>query len=465
MLTSDQIADALLSPLGFARVMKPDWLDNWHQHSINDALERVFIGQCKRLIINVPPRSGKTEIAVKNFVAWASGHYPDSEWIHASYSKRLAARNTYDMRNYMLDPRYKEIFPALSLRDDGKAKDEFYTTAGGVVYATGAGGTITGYGAGKKRDGFGGAVIIDDPLKADDAHSETMRENVNEWYLSTMQSRLNHPDTPVIIIMQRLHENDLTGFLLNGGSGEVWEHISIPALDAQDQSFWEAQLPTERLHQMRTANSMIFAGQYMQSPAPLEGGIFKVVWFEDRHAYVAPFHGFDQMIISADTAFKAGELNDPSCFTVWGVRHNVAHLLDCINKRLEFPELVSTAKQLGDMYSPTSFLIEDKGSGQSLIQELRTNTRLPIVAINTPARKSKEERVLQAVQSSGSCEAGRIKLPRHAHWLHEVEKQLFFFPNATHDDIVDSVSQFVNWWRDGQDEGYIRMMQGLLNGL
>lgn len=453
-LDSNQIADALLSPLGLAKTLKPEWMDNWHQHSINDALERVFIGRCKRLIINVPPRSGKTELAVKNFIAWATGHYPDCEWIHASYSKRLASRNTYEARSYMQDERYSQIFPALRLRDDGKAKDEFYTTTGGVIYATGAGGTITGYGAGKKRDGFGGAVIIDDPLKADDAHSETMRENVNEWYLSTMQSRLNHPDTPVIVIMQRLHESDLTGFLLDGGSGERWEHLIIPALNEHGNSFWEAQLPTERLNQMRTANSMIFAGQYMQVPAPMEGGIFKVAWFENRHQYVAPFNGFEQIIISADTAFKAGELNDPSCFTVFGIKNNVAHLLDCVNRRLEYPDLVAMAKQLGDMYKPSSFLIEDKGSGQSLIQDLRAATHLPIIAINTPARKSKEERVLNAVQSSGSCEAGRIKLPLHAQWLHDVENQMFFFPNAKHDDIVDSISQFINWWQGSPQLDY-----------
>ena len=241
MLKADDYAHLAAKLHNFSRYMfrskrNIDMLDNWHQARICKALQRVYTGRTTRLIINVPPRSGKTEVAVKAFIAWAMGLSPDSEFIHASYSKRLATANAYDIRAMMQHEAYKLVFPWLKLQDDSKAKDEFRTTAGGIVYATGAEGTITGYGASKMRDSFGGAIIIDDPHKAGEATSPVMRQSVIDWYQSTIQSRLNKPDGPIIIIMQRLHEEDLSGWLLNGGSGEKWEHLVIPARDESGQS-------------------------------------------------------------------------------------------------------------------------------------------------------------------------------------------------------------------------------------
>lgn len=448
-LAPDQIADGLSSPLGFLKLMQPRWNYNWHHDLINDALERVFIGQCNRLIINIPPRATKTELAVKSFIPWATGHYPDSQWIHASYSKRLAARNTYEARGYMTHEVYSQLFPNLCLRDDGKAKDEFYTTEGGIVYATGAGGTITGYGAGVWRDNgeFGGAIIIDDPLKADDAYSETMRENVNEWYNSTIASRLNSPDTPIIVIMQRLHQNDLTGFLLDGGSGEEWNHLVIPALDDHGQSFWEARFPLEKLKKMRAASSMVFAGQFMQQPAPAEGGIYKVAWFpkDSRHLYVAPYtKQFNRIILSLDSSFKIKDHNDPSCLTVWGDAGEKACLLDCHNVRLDVPDLIALCKRVYAANNAVCILVEDKASGLVIIPELR-KANLNVIAINP-----EKDKVARAMQSAPACEAGRVILPKTAPFLTEVETQLFLFPNAKHDDIVDSISQFINWWHAKQ---------------
>jgi hypothetical protein len=192
-------------------------LENWHQRQICDTLEQVYLGDAPRLIINVPPRSGKTELAVKAFIAWTMGLRPDCEFIYASYSKRLATANAYDVRAIMQSEAYRQLYDSVALQEDSKAKDEFRTSAGGIVYATGSEGTITGYGAGKMRQGFGGAVIIDDPHKASEATSSVMRQNVIDWYQSTIQSRLNKPATPIIVIMQRLHKKDLSGWLLNGG--------------------------------------------------------------------------------------------------------------------------------------------------------------------------------------------------------------------------------------------------------
>src|SRR5690554_1076615 len=279
-MTPNEIADNRADLLTFTRTMfrarkGADMMPASHHKPICDALERVVIGKTKRLIINMPPRAGKTEIAVINFIAWCMGNWPDSEFIHASYSKRLATANTYAVRATMMHEVYREIFGHTALADDSKAKDEFRTEQGGIVYATGAEGSITGYGAGKMRATFGGAIVIDDPHKAGEANSAIMRQNVIDWFSTTMESRKNRPDTPIIVIKQRLHEDDLSGWLLSGGNGEKWDHIKIPAITESGDSFWPDQFPITMLERMQEANPYVFAGQYMQEPAPLGGGDFK----------------------------------------------------------------------------------------------------------------------------------------------------------------------------------------------
>jgi len=222
-----------------------------------EVLERVVIGDINRLIINIPPRSGKTEIAVKNFIAWCMGNFPDAEFIHASYSKTLATSNTSEIREIMSHEAFAEVFGPPSFRHDTNAKDHFKTADGGHVYATGAEGTITGFGAGKMRETFGGAIVIDDPHKAGEATSDVRRQSVLDWFTVTVESRKNRLETPIILIMQRLHEDDLTGFLLGGGNGEKWHHHIIPAIDGDGQSFWpeNSNFQLSTLARLKAANS------------------------------------------------------------------------------------------------------------------------------------------------------------------------------------------------------------------
>ena len=276
----ERIAECRLGLMEFtaemfkARTGNP-MLRNWHQDAICDALERVILGDCPRLIINMPPRAGKTELAVINFMAYAMGMYPDSEFIHASYAKTLAAKNTYEVRALLQNEVYQEIFPWLKLKSDSTAKDHFKTTDGGVVYATGNEGTITGYGAGKVRDGFGGCILVDDPHNTREAESDVVRQSVLTWFQVTMESRKNMPTTPIIVIMQRLHEVDLAGWLLEGGNGEQWEHLVIPAVDEKGKSFWPVKFPPAMLETLEKSSEFVFAGQYMQDPVPRGGGMFK----------------------------------------------------------------------------------------------------------------------------------------------------------------------------------------------
>jgi len=251
------------------------WLRARHHKIICDALNRVFNGQTKRLIINMPPRYSKTELAVVNWMSWCLGKVPDAEFIHTSYSAQLATNNAWQTRELVQHEAYRDIFPGTVIRTDSSAKAEWRTTVGGIVYAAGSGGTITGYGAGKHRDGFGGAIIIDDPHKADEARSDVMRENVIDWFQNTLESRKNSPDTPIILIMQRLHERDLAGWLLEGNNGEEWEHICLPAIQKDGTALWPEKHPIEKLREMEKAAPYVFSGQYMQSPSPAKGGIFK----------------------------------------------------------------------------------------------------------------------------------------------------------------------------------------------
>ena len=221
-----------------------------------------------------------------NLIAWAFGKVPDAEFIHCSYSTPLAVNNSTQVRNLVQHEAFTEIFPELRLATD--AGSHWKTTAGGVMYATGTRGTITGFGAGKRREGFGGATIIDDPHKADEAKSDTIHKGVIDWFQNTLESRKNSPDTPIIVIMQRLHEDDLTGWLLGdrgkdgngppvaGGNGEVWEQLRLSAWVGEDEEpLWPEKHSADELRRMEKANPYVFAGQYRQLPAPPSGGVIK----------------------------------------------------------------------------------------------------------------------------------------------------------------------------------------------
>lgn len=446
-MTPDEIATLRTDLLAFSQHMfrarkGTELLYNHHQKIICDELERVVIGKTKRLIINVPPRSGKTEIAVINFMAWCMGNWPDCEFIHASYSKRLATTNTWSARAIVEHEAYAQVFGAPRLRSDSNAKDEWRTQAGGIVYATGAEGTITGYGAGKMRKAFGGAIIIDDPHKAGEGNSDTMRQNVIDWFSTTMESRKNSNDTPIIVIMQRLHELDLSGYLLDGGNGEEWRHVCIPAITAEGESFWPGQFELENLQRMERASPYVFAGQYMQRPAPIGGGLFKDAWW----GFYSETPELDYRTIYADTAQKTAEQNDYSVFQCWGKsKPGQAYLLDQLRGKWEAPELLVQARAFWQKHRSVegrgplrAFKIEDKVSGTGLIQTLRREGA-PIQAIQRD-----RDKVTRAMDAAPSVEAGNVFLPRNAPWLSDFLAEASVFPNGAHDDQLDPMMDAVS---------------------
>ena len=429
-----------------------DFKWSYHHGVISTALKRAFAGLSPRLIINIPPRYSKTLLAVECFSSWAFGHFPDSEFLHSSYSSVLAAKNSYAIRSLLQHEAYQEVFPDIKLQDDSQARHWWKTSDGGTFYSCGAEGTITGFGAGKiETDGFGGAFLIDDPHKALEAkRSAVSRRAVIDWFQGTVETRLNSESTPIILIMQRLHEDDLSGWLLDGGNGERWEHVCLPAIQPDGSALWSDKHDIATLRRMESAKPYDFAGQYMQRPVPIGGGMCKTEWFLNRYQLLPP--RIIRIVQSWDTAQKdKKERNDPSVCTTWAECVDGYYLIDIFREWLPYPQLKAAVKDQAAKHRPHAILVEDKSTGQSIVQDSRAGELgvLPIIPI-TP-RADKIER-LESV--TPLMESGRVRLPDAATWTAEYLAELTTFPMASHDDQVDSTSQALTWMRENSGRVY-----------
>src|SRR5438034_5213049 len=350
-LSPRELAVILRSDLGYFAErcfydLKPQaaFLTNWHIEVIAAKLAAVRAGKIRRLIINLPPRHLKSLMASIAFPAWCLGHDPSAQILCVSYAQDLADKLARDCRNIMMSGWYRRIFPT-RLAPYRQAVQEFITTRQGYRLATSTGGVLTGRGA--------DFMLIDDPLKPEEALSKARREATNEWYANTLYSRLNDKCSgAIVIIMQRLHEDDLVGHVLGQ---EPWEVVCFPAIaEAEEvheiETIWGPQRFTRRQgealhpareslatleHIRRTIGEYNFAGQYQQSPAPLGGGLVKEAWFK-RYSEKDQPESFARTVQSWDTANKATELSDFSVCTTWGVRGKNLYLLDLLRRRLEY---------------------------------------------------------------------------------------------------------------------------------
>ncbi len=410
------------------------WQQARHHPLVCNALERVFNGQTRRLILNLPPRYSKTAL-VQAFIAWSLGHAPDSEFIYTSYSGRLAAASSYAVRTMLLESEYKALFPAVALKDDSQAKDEWRTTAGGMMYAVGAGGTITGYGAGKHREGFGGAILIDDPLKADEARSEVMRGNLIDWYKDTLQSRVNSPETPIIYIGQRLHESDLAGWLLAGGSGEEWEHVCFPAIQPDGSALWPEKHTIEDLRRMEQSMPYTFAGQYMQRPAPLDGGIFKPHKIEIVDAIPA---GSIQWVRGWD--FAATTDGDWTAGAYLGRMPDGRFIIGDMVRVREGPDdrdatLRATAAR--DGRQAVISIPQDPGqAGKTQIAYLLKQ----LAGYRVQTSPETGDKITRAEPFAAQLNVGNVLMLR-ASWNEALMEEMRMFPNGAHDDQIDALSR------------------------
>lgn len=401
---------------------------------IANKLMDVINGKTKRLIINIPPRYGKTELAVKNFIAYGLAKNPQSKFIHLSYSDDLALDNSSQAKEYVESEAFQKFW-GMSLKKDAQGKKKWFNESGGGVYATASGGAITGFGAGvSDSEEFSGAIIIDDPLKPDDASSEVKRKAVNERYNGTIRSRVNDRDTPIIVIMQRLHEDDLSGFLLSGGSGEKWEHLCLPALNNDNEPLYKEKHTFEELEQIRQANRYNFAGQYMQQPAPEEGGEWRKDWFKIvKKSEVPKGIKWDLFI---DGAYTKDTKNDPTGFQVGAKIGNDYYILTSVDKYLEMPELIRFIPNFISSLNEEIKMIyvEPKASGKSLKQLIQSQTSLNITEIKSNFVNS--SKIENARATAPYIEGGRVILIEGS-WNESYLNQVATFPNAKHDEHID----------------------------
>jgi predicted phage terminase large subunit-like protein len=371
------------------------------------------------------------------------GRNPGKQIISASYNSDLAADFGRDVRNTVADDLYQQVFPGMGLRQDSKAADRWNTLNGGCYVSAGVGSGITGRGA--------DLGLIDDPFKdRQEANSANTRERVWNWYISTFYTRLM-PNAAIVITLTRWHEDDLAGRLLNAqkDGGDQWTVLSLPALATgpdelgreDNQPLWPDWYPLDTLNQIKkTIGNYEFSALYQQSPYIEEGNIFRRSWWQ---YYRETPRKYNMVIQSWDTAFKVGEENDFSCCTTWGVIGSQIHLMDRWLGKLEFPELKRMAISLAVRFAPVAILIEDKASGQSLIQELRRESKLNLIP-----RKADRDKVSRAHSVSPLIEGGQVFLPEWGSWVQEYINQMAAFPSSAHDDDVDSTTQALEYLRN-----------------
>ncbi len=415
-------------------------------------LDKVFKGEIKRLIINIPPGFGKTELAVINFIARGFAINPRSRFIHASYAQTLALDNSSKVKDIITLEGYQAHWP-VTMRQDTNAKGLWRTTEGGHLRAASSGEPITGFRAGILAEaGFTGALVIDDPLKPDDAHSETMRKFINHRWENTFRSRLAHEDVPVIVIMQRLHVDDFVAHLLET-SGERWHVLQLPVMiegetvapDGKAEMIphglpsgplWRDKHDEVQINILRLA-PMVFAGQYMQIPIISGGNMFKMDWL--REYETAPPLSTLKVYMGSDYAVTSNG-GDYTVHVVVGVDpEGHMWLLDLWRKQASSDVWVETWCDLVSMYHPSQ-AAEETGQIKSGVGPFLTK-RARERGVSTWRRgfPTKGDKAVRAQSIRGRMAMNGLLVPKNASWLPEFKSELASFPGGKHDDQVDAL--------------------------
>lgn len=405
-----------------------------HHKTICDALSRVIVGRTKRLIINVPPRSGKTLFVSQYFPAFWMGLNPASNFILTSYSKTLASNNTYAVRDIMRSELYQSVFADTkpTIRDDSQARDIFRTTANGMVYGVGSGGTITGMGAGGMGNIPAGCIILDDPIKPDEALSDTVRNSTIEWFRGTLESRKNSPDTPIVVVMQRLHELDLAGWLESGGNGEEWDVIKIPALKDDGTSFWERQFPVDMLRRLEKSSPYTFAGQYQQEPSPRGGGFFKPGNIE----LVPALPEGIKWVRGWDMAATANG-GDWTCGAKLGVKDGIIYIADVRRVQGSPDEVERLLVNTAQMDSCLQSIPQDPGAaGKSVVAYMSKKLHGAKFKFSLESG----DKATRAEPIASQVNVGNVRMLK-ADWNESFVHELASFPVGAHDDQVDAMSR------------------------
>jgi predicted phage terminase large subunit-like protein len=435
----------------FLALLRPGYERAAHLELLAAHLQALAAGDLARLMVLMPPRHGKSLHVSQAFPAWYLGHNPSHQVIIASYGAELAETHSRAARALVCDPRYPF---ATTVAAEASAVGHWQTAAGGALIAAGIGGSVTGFGA--------NLLLIDDPVKDHvDADSQASRNRVGGWYTDVALTRLM-PAAKVLVTMTRWNSDDLGGRILESSAARDWTVLRLPALAEADdplqrlegEALWPSWYSQSTLAGLRDAgmSARSFAAIYQQSPSPEQGTLLRREWL--THHYIDPPAAPTQIVQSIDSAFKTGVANDHSVISTWAVDATNYFLLNIWRGRVEFPELIRQIVAQADRHRPQEILVEDAASGQSAIQQLRHDTRLPVIAVRPEGTK---ESRLAAV--SGLFEAGKVLLPTTAPWLDEWVEEHVAFPAGRHDDQVDATSLALGRLRT--DSGpRIRMLRG-----
>lgn len=446
-------------------------LMNWHHKWLCKVLEQVYNQELKNVIINISPGASKSVMLCRLFPAYCYSKKPHCRFLEISYDAELVESHSVAVKDIIGSKEFRALYGNYSFKSDNDKKAEWTLSYGnqvnaGEFVAVSLKGGITGKRGGYMEEGFTGCIIIDDPVKVMDAASKAKRDEANAVLSSTVSNRRALEDkTPILMIMQRLNEDDPTGYLLSVHADENWTHISIPALidrEAYDAfpedvkqfareyiydeiektgsaSYWEYKVPKKKLLEYKEKITYEFQAQYQQNPVPKGGALFQTDWFQ---VYQSIPEKFDSIKIFADTAVSAKTYSDSSVLLAVGEVNKNLYLLDLLKGKWEMPELTRNAinfvTAIKTQFSNSifkGFFIEFRSSGQGLVQTLRNDTRLPIIDICP-----KGEKVQRAQQALPYVQGKRIYIPEKSQWVANFLLEVSQFSPAMshkHDDQVD----------------------------
>ncbi|NES91966.1 phage terminase large subunit [Okeania sp. SIO2B9] len=428
------------------KIVEPgrDFVDNWHIGAIAEHLEALSRGDIKKLLINVPPGHMKSLLVGVFYPAWDWAEVePTRRSIFSAYQGNLAIRDSVKCRRIVQSNWYQTMYPHIRLTGDVNLKTRFENSYTGFRMCT----SPKGVGTGERAD----IIAVDDPHKVTEAESEASRESTVSWWKEEMSTRGSTPTSAkFIVIMQRVHHKDVSAWAIDNG----YEHLCLPGefepsrkcitsvgwedpRKEEGEPLWKEMFPVEVLQDLKqTLGSYGYAGQIQQSPTPREGGIIKDSFW--NYCLVPPKCSFT--VWAWDTAFKTSNQNDPSAGVLLGRTKNGYYVLDVFCDRLEYPELKRKIIQLQDRDKANAVIIEDAASGQSLIQELRRTTSLPLIA-----KKADKDKITRVTAIAPTVESGKVFLPHAKPWVVDFVMECSQFPNGAHDDRLDAFCRALNY--------------------
>ncbi len=452
------------------------FVPGWHIDAIIEHLEAVTAGQIRNLLINVPPRHMKSLLVAVLWPAWEWIRCPQRRWLYSSYSAQLSIRDSVKCRRLIESPWYQQRWrDRFALTSDQNTKGRFDNDRSGYRFATSVGGSATGEG--------GDRIVCDDPNNVNEVESDSVRKGTNDWFDVVMSTRVNDPRTAAkVVVMQRCHQQDLAGHLLEQGG---WEHLCLPAeyegsrpatsigwSDPREQHaelLWPERFgPAELESLKRSLGSYAAAGQLQQRPSPAEGGLLKRHWWRfwqppnanlpavivrlpdgTQQAVVAePVATVDERIQTWDCSFKDSDTSDYVVGQVWGRKNSAFLLLHQVRGRMDFPATVKAIREMSAAWGyGMAKLIEDKANGSAVIQMV--TRELPGIIPVTP----EGGKVARAAGVSPLIEAGNVYLPHPLYmpWVNDFIEECAAFPNGAHDDQVDAMTQALLRWNMPQE--------------